>query len=107
MSTLASSPAHLARPAQPDLTSLGQEGRQAVERVSHVYRNFLAELGTIARGLSRPLVKTDEDCEGADFAFVLEVKQGDYERVVHETSVLEARYHEQFGVNFVVIPEVM
>jgi hypothetical protein len=84
-----------------------QQSREAIDRVVPIYREFLHELTDIVRGATRPLVKTDEDCEGADFAFCIEVKQADYERVVNETSALESAFYARYGVNFVVIPEVM
>ena len=81
--------------------------RKAVGRVSAIYRSFLRDVSGIVRGVSRPLLPQDEDCAGADFAFTIEVRQSDYERVVTETSALEARYFSDHGVNFVVIPEVL
>jgi hypothetical protein len=53
------------------------------------------------------LVDGDEDSIGADFAFCLEVPRADYERAVDATSKLEAEYFAKYGVNFLVIPEVM
>jgi hypothetical protein len=56
--------------AQPDVT------REAVDRIVHIYRDFLTEVRGIVSGISRPLVKTDEDCEGADFAFCIRGSSG-------------------------------
>jgi hypothetical protein len=87
--------------------SVAAEATTTVRQVSHIYTEFLRELySAVPRGIMRPLVN-DEDASGADFAFALEVKQVDFERVVRLSSELEAKYYAAHGVNFIIVPEVM
>jgi hypothetical protein len=89
----------VAAPASADADS--------IRRVSAIYRDFIAELRKQIDGRMNFLVDGDDEAVGADFAFCLEVSRDDYERAVKITSDLEARYYGEYGVNFVVIPEVM
>jgi hypothetical protein len=80
---------------------------ESVRLVSAIFRDFIRELRAQISGRMDFLVSGDEDAAGADFACCLEVPRAEYERAVKITSDLEARYYREFGVNFVVIPEVM
>lgn len=80
----------------------------SVRQVAHVYREFLTELRREVRyGAMRPLFDGDEDATGVDFAFAVEVKGEDFERAVTLSSELEAKFFTEFGVNFLIVPEVM
>jgi hypothetical protein len=92
------------REATPAATATEHD---SVKRVSAIYRDFIVDLRGIVQGRMNFLVDGDEDSIGADFAFCLEVPRADYERAVDATSKLEAEYFAKYGVNFLVIPEVM
>jgi hypothetical protein len=97
--------ARRARVSAPSAASAPAD--DSVKRVSAIYRDFIADLRDQVTGRMNFLVAGDEEAVGVDFAFCLEVQRADYERAVKITSDLEARYFEEFGVNFLVIPEVM
>jgi hypothetical protein len=87
--------------------TVAPEATTTVRQVSLIYTDFLKELHyAIPRGIMRPLVN-DEDASGADFAFAIEVKQADFERVLMLSSDLEAKYFAAHGVNFIIVPEVI
>lgn len=89
-------------------TSIGIEERPILQRVSAIFREFTRELrGVVPSGRMNFLENGHEEALGADFIFCLEVRREDYAQAVDVTSQLEARYFERYGVNFVVIPEVL
>jgi hypothetical protein len=96
------------RPGQGVIRAGATSATTTVRQVSQIYTDFLRELhAAVPRSMMRPLVDNDEDASGADFAFAMEVKQVDFERVVSLTSELEAKYYSEHGVNFIIVPEVM
>ena len=103
---------HTVTSIRPESATATQEstaaGPAAVRQVAHIYREFLMEFGKeLGCGFMRPLVDGDEDALGADFAFAVEVKTADFEQAVAVSSRLEAKYFAEYGVNFLVVPEVM
>lgn len=81
--------------------------RPALNLVASIYREFLSKINGITPVVPRPILKEDEDTCGTDFAFSLEVEEAEYDRVLRATSELTARFYVQYGVNFIVIPEVV
>jgi hypothetical protein len=88
------------RPLASTKTALA---RDDVRQVIDICQAFISDVKDICRG---PLMLAERDNDGADIAFTLQVPPEEYEAVVLRTSELEAQYFTDYGINFLVIPEV-
>ena len=76
-------------------------------QVARIYRQFVKEFTEQFPGCNlRPIIEGHE-ADGTDFVFSIAVADAEFEKAVEVTSRLGAKYFTEYGVNFLVVPQVM